>query len=547
MWFRELLKEIDKRNIKNQDELNRLKSDVCKKYGLNKIPTNIEILCCLSRKEREKYKILRSKPSRTLSGVSVIAVMSKPGKCPHGKCIFCPGGINSVFGNTPQSYTGEEPASRRGKRNRYDPYLQVFNRLEQYVLLNQNLEKIELIIMGGTFLNFNRTYKEKFVMYCFKALNDFSKEFYGKELNFEKFKRFFELPGSIKDKERGKRIINKILKLKGKGELEKEKDRNEKGKIRCVGLTVETRSDIGKLREGNEMLDYGVTRVEIGVQSVYDEVLKRIKRGHKVKDTIESFRILKDLGFKINAHYMLGFGRDLEGLKELFRNEDFRPDMLKIYPCMVFRGTELYELWKKGKYKALKTEEAAEIIAEFKKYVPEYCRIMRVQRDIRSDLAEAGVDRTNLRQYVSEVMKKKGIKCRCIRCREIRNREIKEVKLKVKEYKASKGREFFISLESEDFIIGFCRLRFPFEELRKEISDRSGLIRELHVYGESESIKKKGKVQHRGYGKKLLKKAEEICRENNKNKVVVISGVGVRGYYRKYGYRKEGVYMVKSL
>jgi len=544
--IKELLKEIDKRKVKNQDELNVLKSEVSKKYGLKKTLSNIEILCCLSKKEREKYKILKSKPMRTLSGVSVIAVMSKPGKCPHvgkgGPCIFCPGGVNSVFGNTPQSYTGIEPASKRGKRNKYDPYLQVFNRLEQYVLLNQNLEKIELIVMGGTFLNFSEKYKKEFVMYCFKALNDFGRVFFRDEFNFEKFKKFFELPGSIEDKEREGRIIKKILELKGKGNLKDEQSRNEEGKVKCVGLTVETRPDMGKLKEGNEMLELGVTRVEVGVQSVYEDVLRKVKRGHTVKDTIESFRILKDLGFKINAHYMLGltdYKRDLTGLKELFKNEDFRPDMLKIYPCMVFKGTELYDLWKKGKYKALETLEAAKLIGEFKKYVPEYCRIMRIQRDIGSNLVEAGVDRTNLRQYI------KG-KCRCIRCREIGNREVGKVELKVKEYKASKGKEFFISLESEDFIIGFCRLRFGFEELRKEIKN-CGLVRELHVYGESLKVKSKGKVQHRGFGKKLLGKAEEICIKNNKNKVVVISGVGVRKYYSRLKYKREGPYMVKRL
>jgi elongator complex protein 3 len=400
--------------------------------------------------------------------------------------------------------------------------------------------------MGGTFLNFNKKYKEDFVMYCFKALNDFSKEFFSNGLNFEKFKKFFELPGKMDDEEREKKIVEKILKLKGKGNLTDEQERNEKSKVKLVGLTVETRSDMGKLNEGNEMLGYGVTRVEIGVQSVYDEVLEEVNRGHTSKDTIESFRILKDLGFKINAHYMLGLGKDLEGVDELF-GENYRPDMLKIYPCMVFRGTELYKKWKKGKYKAITTEKASEMIAEIKKKIPEYCRVMRVQRDIGSDFVEAGVDRTNLRQYVEKVMKEKGIKCRCIRCREIGNKEIGKVKLKVKEYKASEGREFFISLESGDHIVGFCRLRFPFEKLRKEISLESGLVRELHVYGESESINKKGKVQHRGFGKKLLKKAEEICIKNGKNKVVVISGVGVRGYYKKNGYKKEGVYMVKVI
>ena len=300
------------------------------------------------------------------------------------------------------------------------------------------------------------------------------------------------------------------------------------------------------------MLRLGCTRVELGIQSVYDDVLEKIKRGHSVKDSVDSIRILKDLGFKLNFHYMVGLPgigtRELDGLKELFLNEDFKPDMLKLYPCMVMKGTELYKEWKNGKYNPLTTEKAAEVIAEFKRYVPEYCRIMRVQRDIPSYATEAGPGRTNLRQYVNKILEDKKIKCRCIRCREIgRNIKKGKVKLKVFEYKASKGKEFFISLEDDNSLYGFCRLRFPSEFLRKEITKDSALIRELHVYGELTELGEKGKVQHKGYGKLLLKKAEEISRKNKKNKIVVISGIGVREYYKNLLYKKEGAYMVKEI
>ncbi len=391
-------------------------------------------------------------------------------------------------------------------------------------------------------------------------MNDFSKMFFkNNKFLIEKFKEFYELPGKVDDKERIKRIHKKLEKLKGKCSLEKEQKKNEKAKIRCVGLTIETRPDYGFLKQGNEMLRLGCTRVELGVQTTDDEILKKVERGHTVKDSVKSTRILKDLGFKINYHVMpalpgSNLKKDLEMLKELFSNENFRPDMLKIYPCMVMKGTKLYKLWKQGKYKAITTKQAAKLIAEFKKYVPEYVRIMRVQRDIPTKVTEAGVDRTNLRQYVAKEMKKRNIRCRCIRCREIgiasKTKNVKKEKpvLKILSYEASKGQEFFISMvyPKQDILLGFCRLRFPSQELRKEVTKNSALIRELHAYGELTQIGKKGQ-QHKGIGKKLLKKAEQIAKQNNKKKVIVISGVGVRDYYRKQGYKKQGPYMVKYL
>jgi elongator complex protein 3 len=255
--------------------------------------------------------------------------------------------------------------------------------------------------------------------------------------------------------------------------------------------------------------------------------------------------------------------KDLYNLKILFGAEEFQPDMLKLYPCMVLKGTKLYGMWKKGKYKPLTTEKAANIIADFKKDVPSYCRIMRIQRDIPTFMTSAGVDRTNLRQIVDDIMKKKKIKCKCIRCREIGryNGKINDKKIKIKtiHYPASHGNEFFIAAEFKDYIVGFCRLRFPFSFLRKEITQDSALIRELHVYGTATSIGEKVDVQHkgagnkfpeplqhRGIGKRLLEEAETIAKTYYKNKMVVISGVGVRGYYRKLGYRLEGAYMIKK-
>ncbi|MFH1445617.1 MAG: tRNA uridine(34) 5-carboxymethylaminomethyl modification radical SAM/GNAT enzyme Elp3 [Nanoarchaeota archaeon] len=556
VYIKELI-EIIKKEKPIPEELAKLKIKLSRKHKIRHIPTNIEILMKCKEKDRSFLKKhLITKPVRTMSGVAVVAIMTKPMKCPHGKCSMCPGGVGSVFGSVPQSYTGKEPATRRAIRNNFDPYMQIFNRLEQYVLLGQTPDKTELIIMGGTFPSFPRRYQDDFVKFSFKAMNDFSKKFFPKEqLHLSRFKKFFELPGIVQDPERTKKIQSKVMALKNKAKttLEKEQKRNEKAKIKCVGMTIETRPDYGMLKDGNEMLRLGATRVELGVQSVYNSALKNIDRGHTVQDSIDSIRTLKDLGFKLNFHYMLGMPsvskrKDVAGFKKLFSKPDFRPDMLKIYPLMVLKGTKLYDKYKKGKFKPINTKKAAEIVIALKKIIPKYCRIMRVQRDIPTYMTEAGVDRTNLRQYIHEIMKKKKRKCNCIRCREIKGEEITgKVTEEILEYSASQGKEFFISMVNNDKLLGFCRMRFPSQQLRKEITKDSAIIRELHVYGSAVSVGKQGKVQHKGLGRKLLKSAELIAKKNKKKKMLVISGIGVREYYRKFSYKKEGVYMVKKL
>lgn len=562
IFFQEITETLLKKKL-SKDKLSRLKIKLCKKYKLKNIPTDIEILLNTPEKHINKIKkYLLTKPVRTISGVAVVAIMTKPFPCPHAKtigpCIYCPGGPKSYFGTVPQSYTGKEPATRRAIRNKYDPYLQVMNRLEQYIVSGHVPDKIELIIMGGTFPSFPKAYQKNFITYSFKAMNDFSKLFFKdkENLNFIKFKSFFELPGNIEDKKRTLSIQKKILKLKGKTKLETEQKKNESSKIKCVGLTIETRPDFAKLKQANFMLKLGCTRVELGVQTIYDNILKKILRGHTVKDSIESTQILKDLGFKINYHIMPGLPsvtpkQDLLAFRELFLNSYFAPDMLKIYPCMVLKGTKLYNLYKKGKFKPLTTKEAADLIIKFKKIIPPWVRVMRVQRDIPTFVTEAGVDRTNLRQYINEIMKKKKIKCKCIRCREPKLKQInlKNTEIIVRNYHASNGIEFFISLEDvkNDIIVGFCRLRFPYKFLRKEITIESALIRELHVFGTATSIGKKTHLQHKGIGKILLKEAEDICKTYYKNKIVVISGVGARSYYKKLGYRLEGPYMIKKI
>ncbi|PIN85900.1 tRNA uridine(34) 5-carboxymethylaminomethyl modification radical SAM/GNAT enzyme Elp3 [Candidatus Woesearchaeota archaeon CG10_big_fil_rev_8_21_14_0_10_44_13] len=572
-FYTELIAELRKKRYPKEG-IAKLKRKLAKKYSMPDFPTDIEIFLNAGPSDIRYLRQLQTKPTRSLSGVAVIAVMTKPMKCPHGKCAICPGGPSSVFGEVPQSYTGKEPATMRAMRAGFDPYLQVFNRLEQYIVSGHVPDKVELIIMGGTFPSFPKEYREEFVKYCFKAMNDFSRMFFtGRKetLDILNFRGFFELPGEVGSKERTESVQAKLRRMKGRTILEKEQKKNEDAKIRCIGMTIETRPDYATLEHANEMLRLGCTRVELGVQSVYDDVLEKIGRGHKAEDSVKATEVLKDLGFKINYHYMIGLPgsnptKDLVGLSRLFVDPDFKPDMLKIYPCMVVKGTKLYDEWKEKRFVPLKTSDAAEIIIDFKKNIPKYVRIMRVQRDIPTYMTEAGVDRTNLRQMIHEEMKKRELKCNCIRCREAGRSEKtagknkKVLKTDILAYNASKGVEFFISENRGDALLGFCRLRIPHRQLRKEITWDSALLRELHVYGETAAIGEDmaagkgkdeegryGKIQHKGIGKKLLKKAEQIAKQNKMRKMVVISGVGARGYYRRLGYKLEGPYMVKRL
>ncbi|MFH0752637.1 MAG: tRNA uridine(34) 5-carboxymethylaminomethyl modification radical SAM/GNAT enzyme Elp3 [archaeon] len=546
--YEELVKELIRKKIKTPKEAMKIRQKLCRKYKPKVLPSFIQTLLRANKEELPKLSFLVTKPMRTASGVAPVAIMTTPAKCPHGKCTICPGGVKSSFGTVPQSYTGEEPAARRAARNNYDPYLQIFNRLEQYTLLNQSAQKIELIIMGGTFPARTKKYQEEFVAYSLKAMNDF-----GKFKDIDKFRKHFLLPADVNDQKRFEKVQKNTLKLKGKADLLKEQKRNETAMNRCVAMCVETRPDYGKLKHGNEMLHLGCTRVELGVQSVYDDVLKRINRGHTTQDTKESIRILKDLGFKVAGHYMPGLPgvskqRDIEGMKLLFDDPDYRLDMLKIYPCMVTRGTQLYEGYKSKKFKPITVKDAVEIVVEFKKFVPAYCRIQRIQRDIPVQQISGGIKMTNLRQFIHDNY---NPVCRCIRCREPRKKKIswKSVEFKNLVYEASKGKEFFISAEDvkNDIIIGFVRMRFPSQCLRSEITSSTALIRELHVYGPSVPLGGKGDIQHRGIGKQLLHKAEKIAKDNGKNKIVIISGIGVRSYYLNLGYKRDGPYMSKKI
>lgn len=565
-FLNEIVALADQR-IPKEEYLQR-KYSIVKKHALDKVPSDITILTHLSQEQLDKARgLLLTKPVRTGSGVTVVAVMTKPMRCPHGKCTYCPGGPNSHFGDIPQSYTGNEPASMRGKRAGWDIYVQIFNRLEQYLVSGHNPEKVELILMGGTFTSYPREYQDEVVHDIYQAMNDFSELFFRNEestaeeaFRFDEFKEFFSLPGQLRDTERIAKVQERILAQKKRStryaqSIDSLQAENEHARIRCIGFTIETRPSHAKASHGQLMLEQGCTRVELGVQTTFDEVLEKVHRDHSVQDSIDSIADLRDLGFKLNFHVMLGLPlmtpeRDLEAARRLFTDPAFQPDMIKIYPCMVMPGTPLYYEYLRGEYTPYTTEQAAALIAQIKRFIPSYVRVMRVQRDIPTTVTEAGVDKSNLRQFVETKCKEAGIKCRCIRCREIKGRIAKETRLNVIDYEASGGREFFISYEcpEHDALLGFCRLRFPGRQLRSEITPSSAIIRELHVYGIATGIGDSGEVQHKGLGTKLVQEAERLAREHGKDKMLVISGIGVRQYYiQRLGYRHDGPYVSKRL
>ncbi len=509
-----------------------------------------------------------------------MAIMTRPFRCPHGTCVYCPGGIGSPFGDVPQSYTGHEPATMRGKSNNYDAYLQTMNRLAQYYSTGHDPEKIELIIMGGTFPATPIDYQKEFIAGAFRAANDFSEMFFAKTGKGQKFSRekFWVMNSRQKNLEKGahgnangkentKKFAEKVIPRNPEKQLfsvEAEHLRNEKANVRIVTMCIETKPDWGKERHINGMLGLGATRVELGAQSLYDEVLKFTNRGHTVEDTVEATQLLKDSALKVTYHMMPGQPlstkeKDIQMLRELFENPLFRPDGLKIYPCMVMPGTALAKQYAQGKFMPLGTEEAAEIIAEAKKFFPEYTRIHRVQRDIPTKFSLGGIDKNNLRQIIERKLAEKGLKCRCIRCRESGINSEKGIapdysntRLSEMNYDASRGKETFISFEdrTNDLLLGFCRLRMPYKPFREEFTEATACIRELHVFGAQVGIGKENaeSAQHRGFGKKLVQRAEEIAAAQfGAEKMLVISGVGAREYYRKLGYEMEGAYMAKNI
>jgi len=522
---REIIESLMQIPQPTKEDVNIIKVEVAGKQGLACVIPNSELIKCLNLCEKRKLlPVLRRKTTRTISGVTIIAVMTKPWPCPHaGPCAYCPGGPSQ---GVPQSYTGHEPAAMRGIQNQYDPYMQVRSRITQLEAIGHVVDKVELIVMGGTFPSTPTDYQEGFINGCLDAL----------------------LGTETRSLQEAKRIA-------------------ETSRIRNVGITVETRPDWAKRKQIDHMLSMGVTRVELGVQNVYDDIYRHVNRGHTVKDVIEATRMLKDSGIKVLYHLMPGlpgssFERDLEGFKTVFIDGNFKPDMIKIYPCLVLEGTKVYEWWKNDEYTPYSTEEAVRLIVEMKKFVPRWVRIMRVQRDIPAYLVKAGVKKSNLRQLVWKRLEQEGLRCHCIRCREVGHRWLKgnvrpdseNVQIFLMREKASEGVDVFISAEDpvNDVLIGYLRLRIPSETAHRPevVAEPCSIVRELHVYGSLVPVGKHVDKawQHKGYGAVLLSEAERLSEEEyDKQKVVVISALGTKRYYMRFGYKYDGPYMSKIL
>ncbi len=487
----------------------------CAKYSLDRIPGNREILSAASGPEFARLRrVLVTRPVKTASGVAVVALMPKPYACPHGRCTYCPGGAES---NSPNSYTGNEPSTVSAMGHGYDPGLQIAEKIERLVALGHDPGKMELVIVGGTFLFMPADYREGFIKSCYDALN-----------------------GTVSR------------------DLREAKGLNERARIRNVGLTVETKPDFCKKEHVDTMLGYGVTRVEVGVQSLRERVYRIVNRGHGYGDVVEAFQVSKDAGYKVAAHMMPGLptmtpGEDVADFERLFADADLKPDMLKIYPALVLGGTRLARDHAEGRYSAYSDDEMIEVLTSVKKKVPRWVRIMRIQREISPGEIIAGPRAGNLRQLVRRNLERQGLACRCIRCREIglSGRGAAEPRLRRTDYESSGGDEVFLSFEdSADSIYGYLRLRRPSAMAhRREVRGGACIVRELHVLGRSLGIGQKGgAVQHAGLGKRLMLEAERISREEfDAGRLLVISAVGTREYYRGMGYSLYGPYMSKTL
>jgi elongator complex protein 3 len=450
------------------------------------------------------------KPVRTRSGVTPLTVVAMPYPCPHGRCTYCPVGEKA-----PQSYTDESPAIKRVAKMDFDVTQQIKTRLHMFDCMGHPTSKIELIFLGGTFLAYPKGYQEKFVKDCYDALNG---------------------------------VVSPTL--------EAAQTANETAAHRCVALCIETKPDWAMQPHIDEALRFGATRIELGVQLPDDEIYRKTNRGHTVQDVITSTRLLKDAGYKVGYHVMPGLPgsnaeKDLRLFEMLCTNPDFLPDQLKIYPCQVVEGTPLARQWKNGEFMPYDEQALIALLAKMKRFVPQYCRIMRTMRQFHPEQVLAGKYKSDLRTAAQRWLAEHNLKCSCIRCREIGFHKKADPKtaLDVVEYAASGGREFFIQAVNKDNVLfGLCRARIPGQPWRPEITKGTLIIRELHVYGQELDVSAAGaSTQHKGLGKRLMQKAEDIAKANNCTKIAVISGIGVRDYYRKLGYAKEGAYMVKAV
>jgi len=507
---------------KNRKILDSLKRKFAKKESTRMVK-NSQLLEAYHKLIKEKRitknlkteEVLRIRKVRSLSGIVIVSVLTKPYPCP-GKCIYCP-----QQDGAPKSYLQEEPAVARAIMCDYEPHRQVQMRIKALEAIGHPTDKIDLRIIGATWSFYPKNYQTWFIKQCFKAVNDYPK-----------------------NKKRAKT-------------LEKLQKENEKAKRRIIGITIETRPDFIDIKEIKRLRELGITRVELGVQSIYNDVLKINKRGHNIEQTIEATKLLKDAGFKICYQVMpnlLGScpSKDFEMFEQLFSNPNFKPDYLKIYPCALLKEAPLYEVYKQNKFKPYTEKQLIKLIIKIKKITPYWLRIQRIIRDIPTKyIIKGGTKTSNIRQMILKMAKEQNWQCKCIRCREVKDNYNAKEKLKLfrDDYEASEGKEIFLSFENYDRtkLYSLLRLRMPSQTVLPILKD-SAIIRELHTYGQLIAISKKDKApQHKGLGKKLMKEAEKITKQENKKQIAVISGIGVRGYYKKLGYGLKQTYMIKKI
>jgi elongator complex protein 3 len=485
---------------------------------LGKTPKNSQILAAYKllvrqgelKRSRKFEQVLRIKRVRSLSGVTPFAVMTKPFWCP-GECTYCP-----LVSGMPKSYLSDEPAAQRGKTHGFDPTLQVKDRLKQLRETGHTTDKIELIVIGGTFSAYPDSYKRKFFKGMIDACNGIAS------------KSLFE--------------AQKI---------------NETAKHRIVGISVETRPDWINPKEVVLMRKLGVTKVQVGVQAFDEKILRRVKRGHSLKPVAEATRMLRNAGIKVCYHLMPNLPgsdpkHDVEMAKIMYTDRRFKPDFLKLYPVVVIPGTELYREWERGEYVPYDDETLKGVLKKIKMITPYWVRIDRLVRDISKGWIEAGSIRTNMRQIIQRELKEAGKACKCIRCREVKQARFDgKSKLKMRKIDTLGGKELFLSFEDEQHLYSLLRLRLPNRDQKMLFNELKGaaLLREIHTYGTVVGFKEreKGKAQHKGLGKTLLEKAEKIARKEGYKKIAVISAIGTRNYYCKQGYELEGLYMTKLL
>ena len=458
---------------------------------------------------------IRMKPMRSLSGVTTVTVLTKPFACP-GKCIFCP-----VDLQMPKSYLPDEPGASRAVQNNFDPYRQVKSRLDSYLAVGHPIDKIELLILGGTWSVYPADYQEWFIQRCFDALNGFDSQ-----------------------------------------SLLEAHSANETTHSRNVGLVIETRPEYITPAELRRLRRLGVTKVQLGAQSLDDHVLELNQRGHTIADTLHATSLLRRAGFKIVLHWMpnlLGSSLEMDHVDfARLWSDGYAPDELKIYPVQLLQNSELFDIWKKGEYHPYSTAELVGLLADIKPSIPAYCRVNRVIRDIPSTHVVAGNKRTSLRQDILAEIERRGEICGCIRCHEVSGRKIllKELKLDDFIYSPEGGREHFLSFRTpENRIAGYLRLVLPdpIQSLGMDTGfpdlEKSAIIREVHVYGQSLAVggEQSGAAQHIGLGTRLMDRALEISRESGYSRLAVISAIGTRLYYESRGFQRGELYMFKNI